>query len=201
MATLAIYDIEDEENLSQSFADPRVKPQSLREIDVSPAILEDLALKTLYAAGVTSLYDLAKTLHLSYSVTQELVNALRTNLCCQVCGMESNVPNISISASGRARAADLFTRSRYLGPAPVSFDSYVNVVRQQSVEDVKINAAGVSRAFRHLVLDHETLRQLGTAMNSGSTVFLYGPPGLGKRRSPRLYHEYWPRMRSGFHMR
>jgi predicted ATPase with chaperone activity len=38
----------------------------------------------------------------------------------------------------------------------------------------------MARAFAHLVLEDETLRQLGTALNSGSALFLYGPPGTGK---------------------
>jgi energy-coupling factor transporter ATP-binding protein EcfA2 len=38
----------------------------------------------------------------------------------------------------------------------------------------------MERAFAHLVLDKPTLRQLGTALNSGSSVFLYGPAGVGK---------------------
>jgi len=38
----------------------------------------------------------------------------------------------------------------------------------------------VSRAFAHLVVDDKTLWQLGTALNSGSSIFLYGPTGAGK---------------------
>jgi SpoVK/Ycf46/Vps4 family AAA+-type ATPase len=38
----------------------------------------------------------------------------------------------------------------------------------------------VERAFAHLVLDDKTLWQLGTALNSGSSLFLYGPAGTGK---------------------
>jgi MoxR-like ATPase len=45
---------------------------------------------------------------------------------------------------------------------------------------VDVHPADVERAFAHLVMDPETLRQLGTALNSGSPVFLYGPAGTGK---------------------
>jgi MoxR-like ATPase len=43
-----------------------------------------------------------------------------------------------------------------------------------------VHAEDVKRAFAHLVIDREMLRQFGTALNSGSSIFLYGPPGTGK---------------------
>ena len=36
------------------------------------------------------------------------------------------------------------------------------------------------RAFSSLVLDDRILWQLGTALNSGAAIFLYGPSGVGK---------------------
>jgi energy-coupling factor transporter ATP-binding protein EcfA2 len=43
-----------------------------------------------------------------------------------------------------------------------------------------VHANDVKRAFAHLVIDSDKLRQFGTALNSGSSIFLYGPPGTGK---------------------
>ena len=36
------------------------------------------------------------------------------------------------------------------------------------------------QALAHLVLDEETFSQLGPAVNSGKSIFLFGPPGNGK---------------------
>ena len=38
----------------------------------------------------------------------------------------------------------------------------------------------IHRAFSHLVLDETTRTKLGTALNSGASIFLYGPSGTGK---------------------
>jgi MoxR-like ATPase len=38
----------------------------------------------------------------------------------------------------------------------------------------------VNRAFEHLVLHPQILKQLGTAVLSGRAIFLYGPTGTGK---------------------
>jgi predicted ATPase with chaperone activity len=159
---------------------PLDRPQALFELDVNAGVLEDLALKTLYLSGSLSVLDLSEKLCLSYNVSNEIFARLRAELCCQVTGMLGNVPQIAITAAGRTRAADLLSQSRYVGPAPVSFKSYVEQVRKQSVKKVSVHAPDVARAFADLVVDNQTLRQLGTALNSGSSLFLYGPPGTGK---------------------
>ena len=66
------------------------------------------------------------------------------------------------------------------GAAPVSLESYVQQVRQQSVRNVEVHPPEMQRAFAHLVLDAKMLRKLGTALNSGTSIFLYGPTGAGK---------------------
>jgi len=75
---------------------------------------------------------------------------------------------------------ELLSVNQYAGPAPVSLQSYVQQVRQQSVHDVEVHPPQVRRAFTHLVLDAKMLRKLGTALNSGNSIFLYGPTGGGK---------------------
>ncbi|HET6170254.1 MAG TPA: hypothetical protein VFE01_08740 [Terracidiphilus sp.] len=164
----------------QPVTGPNCKPQSIAEMDVSDAVLEDIALKTLYLAGSISVLELSEKLRLSYGVTHELFSSLRTGLCCQVTGMVGNVPKIAITSSGRSRATELLSQNHYVGAAPVSFENYVKQVRKQSAQRANVHAADLARAFAHLVLDDETLRQLGTALNSGSSLFLYGPPGVGK---------------------
>lgn len=161
-------------------AGPAHRPNSLAEIDVRGSVLEELALKTLYASGSISVLDLADKLCVSYGVANELFSSLRNSRCCQVTGMEGTVPQIAITQEGRTRAADVFSQSHYVGAAPVSLNNYIKQVRMQSATGSDVHLADVERAFSHLVLEKETLRQLGTAINSGSSLFLYGPPGTGK---------------------
>ncbi|HZB88544.1 MAG TPA: AAA family ATPase, partial [Terracidiphilus sp.] len=159
---------------------PTVRPQCLAEMDVNAAVLEELALKTLFVAGTLTVVDLSERLCLSYGAANELFDRMRAEQVCQVTGMAGNVPQIAITAQGRTRAADLMAQNRYVGPAPVSFENYAEQVRKQSVRNARVHAADVERAFAELVVDGALLRQLGTALNSGSSVFLYGPPGTGK---------------------
>lgn len=177
MATLlAMNDFID----SEAIAGPRIRPQAISEIDVRPEILEDLTLKILNLFGSLSILEIAKKTCLSYEIVTELFYKLRTKQLCQVTGMTGNVPEIAITSQGRTRAAELLSLSHYTGAAPVALESYVEMVRRQSVRNVQVRPADVERAFAHLVMDGETLRKLGTALNSGSALFLYGPAGVGK---------------------
>ena len=177
MATLlAMHDFVE----ADAIAGAGSRPQALSEVDVRPEVLEDLTLKILNLCGSLSILEIAKKTCLSYEVATELFYRLRTKQMCQVTGMTGNIPEIAITSQGRLRAAELLSLSNYTGAAPVSLESYVEIVRRQSVRNVQVRPDDVERAFAHLVMDNETLRKLGTALNSGSALFLYGPAGVGK---------------------
>jgi predicted ATPase with chaperone activity len=159
---------------------PEMKPQTIQDLDVRQSVLEDLALKILYLSGSLSISELSEKTRLSFEVAKELSSQLRAELHCQVTGVNGYVPQIAITTQGRARAIELLSQNHYAGPAPVSLENYVEQVRHQSVKKAEIHADGVQRAFAHLVIGNETLRKFGTALNSGSSIFLYGPPGVGK---------------------
>ncbi len=169
------------DNLKEAASEgPEYRPQTVAEVGLRPSVLEDLALKILYLSGPFSVLELSKLTRLSYEVANELFLRLRTETFCQVTGMAHNIPNIAITSLGRTRAMELLALSHYTGPAPVSLATYVDQVTKQSVKNVIVRPADVQRAFSHLVLDDKTLWQLGTALNSGSSLFLYGPAGTGK---------------------
>lgn len=159
---------------------PLHRPQSIRDIDVRQALLEDLALKILYLSGSLSVIELSHKTRLSFEVAEELANRLRAEMLCQVSGMSSNIAQIAITTQGRARAMELLTQNHYAGPAPVALLSYVEQTLKQSVRNAEVHEDDVRRAFSHLVIEEEMLRKFGTALNSGSSVFLYGVPGVGK---------------------
>lgn len=165
---------------SRPAAPPPIEPRTVAETGIRRTILEGLALKILYLSGPFSLFELSRQLRLSIEVTEELFERLRADHLCAVTGLMGNVPNVAITGQGRTRALELLAMSQYAGVAPVSMESYTQRARQQSVRNVEVHAAQVERAFSHMVMDSKVLWQLGTAMNSGTSIFLYGPTGTGK---------------------
>src|ERR1017187_8106127 len=176
---LSDFKMQDSQN-AEPFAGPERRPSSLAELGMRQTVLEDLALKTLYLAGPISVLDLSQQMRLGFDLTNELFFRMRTDLLCHVTGMRGNIPAIAITSQGRARALELLSQNQYAGPAPVSLENYVTLVRRQSVRNMVVHRADVERAFAHLVIDSNTLSQFGTALNSGAAIFLHGPPGVGK---------------------
>ena len=155
-------------------------PNTIEEVGISRKMLEDLALKTLFMNGELALNELAGSMHVSVGVVDELFQRLRREQLCQVTGMVGSIHRIAPTGEGKARALELLAVNQYAGPAPVRFADYVACVRQQSVRGLDLRPEQLAAAFEHLVLDGQTLTQLGTAFVSGKALFLFGPPGSGK---------------------
>jgi predicted ATPase with chaperone activity len=159
---------------------PERRPRTTKELGIRASIVDDLALKTLYTAGPFSVFDLGKRMRVSYDVASEIFNRMRATLLCQVMGMKGNIPEIAITSQGRTRALELLAASQYAGAAPVALESYVEQVRKQSVRHAVVHKADIDRAFEGMVLDPRTLSQIGISLNSGASIFLHGPAGVGK---------------------
>ena len=156
------------------------QPKSIDELGVRRSLLEDLALKTLYMMGEISLHELVRSMGISLAIVEELFQRLLKDQLCQVTGMDRSVQRITTTSGGKTRALELLTQNQYVGPAPVSLGDYVKRIHAQSVRNIEITPKDMRHAFEDLVLDDETLNQLGTAVASGRALFLYGPTGTGK---------------------
>lgn len=98
---------------------PTHAPRAVSDVGVRKALLEDLALKTLYISGPFSLLELSKQTRLTFEVVNELFCRLRAEMLCQVTGMTGNIPFIAITSQGRERAHSLLIQSQYAGPAQI----------------------------------------------------------------------------------
>src|SRR4029077_4092631 len=156
-------------------------PESVAELDVRRTFLEELAIKILYLSGSSSLAYLAEQIRLPFTVVEELSRRLRKDQLCDVTGTDPvGFPNLTITSQGRSRALELLSLNQYAGPAPVSLQSYVEQARAQSVRHIEVHEPDIERVFADLVLDKKILTQIGTAVNSGGSIFLYGAAGAGK---------------------
>jgi len=81
---------------------------------------------------------------------------------------------------GRERAREYLQLSGYFGAAPVTLAQYTEVARKQTVRKMSVNREAMDLAFEGVVLTPGLLERLGPAVNSGRSIFLYGPSGNGK---------------------
>jgi predicted ATPase with chaperone activity len=155
-------------------------PHQIQRTGIRRGLLEDLALKILYLTGEMSLNELSRQTCLSLAVIEEIFSFFRKEQLCEVKRMTAGSHVIVASAQGRQRASELLTLNQYTGPAPVSLADYRTRVTMQSIERVPVKPDDVTRAFYNMVLDQEMLTRVGTALISGTSLFLHGPSGTGK---------------------
>jgi hypothetical protein len=85
------------------------------------------------------------------------------------------------SSAGRARAAEMSSvQTRYLGPCPVNYEDYIELVKSQVGEKAKITDAMLKEALGELELEQHVIDCIGGAMVSRSSLFIFGAPGNGK---------------------
>src|SRR5215469_16430078 len=155
-------------------------PEVIEDVGGQKSLLEHLLLKILYLSGPLTLYEWGEHARLKPRIVDELFRRLRTEQLCEVIGMVGNIRRVAITSQGRARALEFLFQNHYSGPAPVPLQAYVQQVHAQTLRRAEVHPPEMRRAFAHMVLDDQTLAQLGTALNSGSAIFLHGPTGAGK---------------------
>jgi predicted ATPase with chaperone activity len=159
-------------------------PETIEETGLTSGFVADLALKLVYQKGQSTGQEIADTLCLPLAkIVQPVLDYLKSEHLVEVkggSGIAAATYLYVLSGKGTERAREAMARNGYVGPAPVTIASYVARIRKQSLGDLQISFDQLRKALSHLVLPDLTLRQLGPAINSGRSIFLFGPPGTGK---------------------
>ena len=167
-------------------------PGEPEELDIPVSMVEDLMLRFLYTKGTSSLRELSGSLKLSFPLLHRLFQRMRQQQLFEITGMDGNDYLFTLSGIGREQAAKRFLICHYIGPAPVSVAAYTAAVRSQNIR-LAINRAMLKTALADLVLTDRFLDELGPALISQRSIFLYGPTGNGKSsivsRLARLYQD------------
>ena len=159
-----------------------------------PALwLQDLALKILYSQGYLSGFQVAEELALPFAgVTDQILSELKKEKLVEIksakqAGLGSSSYLYAMTSKGNERAQEAMARSQYAGAAPVPIETYNNAVRNQSQGRVVVTSRSMRQLMSQLVLSETTFQRLGPALNSGASIFLYGPPGNGKTSIARSF--------------
>jgi hypothetical protein len=116
-------------------------------------------------------------------IVDQLVEALKREKFVEVktqVGFGEGAYQYAITDAGIARAREALNRSQYAGPAPVPIAEYNDAILRQSRGRPLVHAREMRQALSDLTLSEKTFNQIGPAVNSSTSIFLYGPPGNGK---------------------
>ena len=161
---------------------PMAPPATIAETGLNPETLSQLLLKTLIA-GEASGSSLADQLKLPYSLLEALVQHARVEKLVEVkgtSGVGSAGYRYTLTDLGRDRAQQFMDVCRYVGPAPVPLAQYNAYVKACMASRIPIDRDTLATGFEHLIVNRGMFDQLGPAVNSGKSLFLYGAPGNGK---------------------
>ena len=165
----------------------------LEDTGLNQLWLQDLTLKILYFQGYLSGFQVAEALALPFAgVTDKILDALKKEKLVEIkssqqMGLGESSYLYAMTGLGIDRAREALERSQYAGAAPVPIDVYNDAVRRQSQGRVVVTTRSMRQLMAQLVLPEITFQRLGPALNSGSSIFLYGPPGNGKTSIARAF--------------
>ena len=156
----------------------------VEDTGLSQLWLQDLALKIMYFRGYLTGFKVAEAMALPFAGMVDLIlEALKREKFVEVktqVGFGEGSYQYAITGAGIARAREALERSQYAGPAPVPLDFYNESIRRQSRARPTVHASDMRTALSDLVLSERLFNRIGPAVNSGTSIFLYGPPGNGK---------------------
>jgi len=160
-----------------------VPPANLDELDISSSLVTDIMLRYYFHYGLATGNDIQQVVRLPFKVIDDLLAHLQQEHLLEVRrgtgGLGRRGYMYAITDEGKARARDAFERSQYIGPAPVPLEKYNQAILRQTQKE-KISPERVQQALSHLILPPDFHRRIGPAVNAGTSIFLYGPPGNGK---------------------
>jgi hypothetical protein len=158
-------------------------PASRSESGLSLLQLCDLVLKYLYLQGAAIGGDIARAVRLPFNVVDEGLAFLKDERCVEVTAAEM-LGRVSyrytLTELGRSRAREAFDQCRYVGPAPVPLEDYIKQCSLQTVTGTPCTESALLEGFKELIIRPGLLAELGPAVCSGRSIFIYGPPGNGK---------------------
>jgi hypothetical protein len=160
------------------------RPANISETGLGTGLISDLVIKSIYFSGELTGAKLSQTLKLPYQgIVQPALEFLDREELVGISGgtgtSERNFRYV-LSRKGLERVRDTLSQNGYVGPAPVPIASYNKAIRLQGLGGISIQEETVKSAYDGLVINAAMFEKIGPALNSGRSVFLYGPPGNGK---------------------
>lgn len=167
-------------------------PQTFEQLGIPQGLVLDLVLRRMLIEGNSTLQGLGRSLRVSVPIVEQIFQHMRKQQLVEVKGMIGNDYQFTLSAAGKQLAGERFQISQYAGATPVSLKDYHAATKAQTAK-VRVDRNSLRSAFSDLVISDRLLDQLGPAIISQSSIFVYGPTGNGKtslaERMLRVYED------------
>ncbi|PMO62649.1 AAA family ATPase [Vibrio breoganii] len=174
--------------LTPQVAPPRIVT-NFDDLEIPSAVVDNLILKHLAAYPKSDVLVLSRHLGIVSHLIESILGDLRKKSLVEVFQPASVSPQVSaasanvrygLSEKGLVQADEAFKKDAYLGPVPVSLDTYNEMVIAQDLRANLIKRPDVESALSDVYGAERLIKVLGPAINSGRALLLYGHAGTGK---------------------
>lgn len=160
------------------------RPMRPEDTEISENVIINLIAKTMFERGTVTPTNLSDDIKLAKSVVNIILEEMTRLELVESRGLASGDIRSDIryhlSTKGTNLALEAMAQSQYIGPAPVTLESFTHQVRLQSIAHETVRREDLRASMKHLVFPEDIHARLGPAANSGKSVLLYGEPGNGK---------------------
>ena len=167
-------------------------PQTFADLGIPETLVLDLMLRRMVIEGFSSMTGLSKAIRVSLPIVDLVFKHMRQQQLVEIKGMSGNDYQFVLSAAGKQLAGERFQVSQYAGACPVSLNEYHAATKAQSAR-ISVDRRLLRQAFSDLVVSDKMLDQMGPAIISQTSIFVYGPTGNGKtslaERMLRVYQD------------
>ncbi len=169
--------------------------------EINRGLIEGMVLRIAGGATKVTGFEFADVLALPFAAIEPILKSLTSANFLDALGIAQEqgpwqgrpLPErmaYSITKQGRSQSDQLADAStRYLGPAPVSMQEY-KAVLSEAAKPGTLDLVKVSLALSGIEMAPGVMEAVRAAVNSRSSIFIYGAPGNGKttlaRRIPSL---------------
>ena len=167
-------------------------PQSFADLGIPESLVLDLMLRRMVIEGFSSITGLSRSIRVALPIVDIVFKHMRQQQLVEIKGMSGNDYQFVLSAAGKQLASERFQVSQYAGACPVSLKEYHAATKAQSAR-ISVDRRILRQAFSDLVVSDKMLDQMGPAIISQTSIFVYGPTGNGKtslaERMLRVYQD------------
>ncbi|MCX5889642.1 MAG: ATPase [Deltaproteobacteria bacterium] len=163
-------------------------PKTLEETGLTQNLLIQLLLKHAYFRDTFSVREMVRDLKIGAQLVETLISYLKTQNLLFVRPRDVLTTKTRLSMElyyaltdqGKGLAEQALEANRYIGPAPVPLEDYWDWVEAQTIHQVRVEMARLREVFADFEVSPTLLDKIGPAVNSGRSIFLFGPSGNGK---------------------
>jgi len=172
--------------------------QSFEDLGLPEQMLAQLFLKhALYSYHFT-LREMAEAMKLRLQLLESLLDYLKQQKFVDISPRYVRTPSLghlvgeiryTLSNAGKEAAEQALELNRYIGPAPVNMEDYWDWVEAQTILQAQVQVSRLREVFKDYVLPERFFDEMGPAVSSGRSIFVYGPSGNGKTMAARTVAE------------